>query len=427
MKKSLLLFFLTLLLFGCQEPTLSNVKLEQAEPTSVGFNADFEQYLDEYVSQALTDTIIPHGTFLVAKNNKVVYFKSFGDQKPNDALQNDDIFRLASMTKAITAVSIMQLAEKGIIALDDPASKYLPAFENQLVLDEMDMSDSTYTTVRVEKNVTIRNLLTHTSGIVYGSFNPGELDALYRKNDVYEGFSLEDKSTEEWINDLARVPLAHQPGARFSYGLSMDVLGRIIEVASGKRLDQYFQENIFNPAGMTDTYFYQPDTNHDRIVPVYMKVQGQYVDGSKLGFDLFTSYPSTSGRDFFAGGSGLSGTALDYAMFMQELVQGGGSLLSEASVKEMSRDQLPDVINDYENYPKNPNEGFSLGFTVYQDKPTKKSPKSPGTYEWGGFFNTKFFIDPQEQLIFVGMTQINAFQHNDFWDGLYELIYEGLK
>ena len=427
MKRIILSLFLALVVHSCQEPADHNVKLAEADATTVGFKTDFESSLDEFIGTALADTIIPHGTFLVAKDNKLVYFKSFGDQKPNDPLQNSDIYRLASMTKAVTCVAVMQLSERGLIGLDDPVSKYIPAFKNQVVLDEFNKADSTYTTVPTEKPVTIRNLLTHTSGIIYGSFNPGKLNAVYRKNDVYEGFSHESLSTEEWIDQLAQVPLAHQPGDRFSYGLSMDVLGRVIEIASGKKLDEYFSENIFQPAGMKDTYFYQPKYNHERIVPVQMKVDGQYVDGSQLGFDIFTSYPKTSGRGFFAGGSGLSGTALDYAYFIQDLVEGGNDLLSEAALGEMTRDQLPEVINDYENYPKGSDGSFALGFQLYQDKETKTSPKSPGTYEWSGYFNTKFFIDPKQQLIFVGMTQINAFQHNNFWEEMYTLIYKGLE
>ena len=426
MKKINLLLLFVLLIYACGEPENQNTKLAEATPLSVGFSEDFEAQLDDFINSAMADTIIPHGTFLVAKDNKLVYYKSFGDQRPNDPLQNTDIYRLASMTKAVTSVAVMQLSERGVIDLDDPVYKYIPAFENQVVLDEVNMADTTFTTVPVEKPVTIRNLLTHTSGIVYGSFNPGKLMAVYEKYDMNVGFSHETWTTEEWINRLAEVPLAHQPGAKFSYGLSMDVLGRIIEVASKQKLDAYFKENIFEPAEMTDTYFYQPATNHERIVPVQMKVNGAYMSVNQLGMSAMIDYPKETGRDIFAGGAGLSGTTMDYANFIQDLVAGGNGLLSEATTTEMSSDQLPEVLDDIRFNPFQRNGSFALGFQLYQDKESKVSPKSPGTYEWGGFFNTKFFIDPEQQLIFVGMTQINSFQHNDFWDDMYQKIYDGL-
>lgn len=242
--------------------------------------------------------------------------------------------------------------------------------------------------------------------------------AVYEKFDMNVGFSHESWSTEEWINRLAEVPLAHQPGARFSYGLNMDVLGRVVEVVSGQKLNTYFKENIFEPAGMTDTYFYQPEANHERIIPVQMKVNGTYISEDELGLAPMTDYPKTSGRDVFAGGAGLSGTSMDYAKLIQELVEGG-----EETVAEMTRDQLPDVLDDIRFNPFQRDGSFALGFQLYQDKESKVSFKSPGTYEWGGYFNTKFFIDPEEQLVFVGMTQINSFEHNDFWNDLYDLIY----
>lgn len=397
---------------------------------SVGMSDATLEQVDNHILKYMEDNKLPGGSFLIAKQGKIIYQKSFGyrDSKKKKAYGEGDIWRLASMTKAVTSVAIMQLYEQGILDLDDPVHKYIPAFKNQVVLDTFNPADSTFTTVPVQKNVTIRNLLTHTSGIVYGSFNPGKLMAVYEKFDMNVGFSHETWSTEEWINRLAKVPLAHQPGAKFSYGLSMDVLGRIIEVASGIPLDKYFHRHIFEPLGMEDTYFYLPKDKIDRLVGVYTNAGGNWRTTEELGMTAGTAYPKLGPRNVFAGGAGLSSTTIDYATFIQALVSGGGNILGNKALSEMSRDQMPDVITNYkpDRYQAS-GSSFGLGFTVYLDSPTKRSPKSPGTYEWGGYFNTKFFIDPQEQMIFVGMTQIAGFNDNAFWEDMYKLIYQAIE
>lgn len=397
---------------------------------SVGMSDATLEQVDNHILKYVEDNKLPGGSFLIAKQGKIIYQKSFGyrDSKKKKAYGEGDIWRLASMTKAVTSVAIMQLYEQGILDLDDPVHKYIPAFKNQVVLDTFNPADSTFTTVPVQKDVTIRNLLTHTAGIVYGNFNPGKLMAVYEKFDMNVGFSHETWSTEEWINRLAKVPLAHQPGAKFSYGLSMDVLGRIIEVASGIPLDKYFHRHIFEPLGMEDTYFYLPKDKIDRLVGVYTNAGGNWRTTEELGMTAGTAYPKLGPRNVFAGGAGLSSTTIDYATFIQALVSGGGNILGNKALSEMSRDQMPDVITNYkpDRYQAS-GSSFGLGFTVYLDSPTKRSPKSPGTYEWGGYFNTKFFIDPQEEMIFVGMTQIAGFNDNAFWEDMYKLIYQAIE
>ena len=427
MKTKILGLLLLLFVWSCQPEKASQEEwLSQVPAPEVGFNAGFESQLDNYIQSAINDTVLPGGTFLVARNGRIAYEKSFGEIAGRP-FKNDNLYRLASMTKAVTSVAIMQLVEQGKVNLDAPVYEYIPAFKDQVVLDEFNPADSSYTTIPVEKPVTVRNLMTHTSGIVYGSFNPGKLMAVYEKFHMNVGFSHPEWTTEEWINRLAKVPLAHQPGARFSYGLNMDVMGRIVEVVSGQKLDQYFKEHIFDVVGMPDTYFYLPETKFSRLAPVAMKMNGNYQSADNLGMGALVDYPKQGPRDFFAGGAGLTSSIMDYTRFIETLVEGGGDLLGKEAMAEMTKDQLPNVINDYENYPKGPDGSFALGFQLYQDKPTKRSPKSPGTYEWSGYFNTQFFIDPQEQMVFVGMTQISGFQGGNFWNGMYELIYDALQ
>jgi len=428
MKTRLTLAFL--LLFSVAVFAQTGATLTKGQPAAVGMSADALDKIDQHVQAYMDENKLPGGSFMVAKEGKIIYNKSFGyrDSKKQQAYGEGDIWRLASMTKAVTAVSIMQLYEQGKIGLDDPVHKYIPAFKDQVILDEFNKADSSYTTIPVEKDVTIRNLLTHTSGIVYGSFNPGKLMAVYQKFEMNVGFSHETWSTEEWINRLAKVPLAHQPGDRFSYGLNMDVLGRIIEVVSGTTLDKYFKTHVFDPLGMKDTYFYLPESKFDRLVGVYANLGDRWMTVEEMGRTQGTDYPKKGPRNVFAGGAGLSSTITDYAIFIQALVSGGGKILGTDALTEMSRDQMPDVINDYKpDRYQMIGSAFALGFTVYLDSPTKKSPKSPGTYEWGGYFNTKFFIDPQEEMIFVGMTQIAGFNDNAFWEDMYKLIYESIK
>ena len=423
MKKLALLLFV-FALYACQQTTELNT---QVNPEKVGVSPEKLQKIDELISQAIEDKKLGGGTFVVAKEGQVIYNKSFGyrTSKNEQAYQQDDIYRIASMTKAVTSVGIMQLYEQGKLDLDDPVHQYIPSFKNQVVLDTFDPTDSSFTTVPVEKDVTIRNLLTHTSGIVYGSFNPGKLMAVYDKYDMNVGFSHPTWTTEEWINRLAEVPLAHQPGAKFSYGLSMDVLGRIIEVVSGQTLDVYFKENIFDKVGMNDTYFYLPESKFDRLVEVYTKARGQLITFDEMGAAAQANYPKEGPRNIFSGGGGLSSTAMDYTKFINTLALGGGDILGKEALAEMSSDQMPDVITEYED--EDSGQSFGLGFTVYLDSENKRSPKSPGTYEWGGYFNTKFFIDPKEEMVFVGMTQILPFNDNAFWNEMYELIYSAIE
>lgn len=322
MKKfaSLVLIFISFA--SCQQ---QSSWLTPATPEEVGFSSEILGEIDDYIRSAVNEGIIPGGTFVIAKEGKTVLNKSFGAINETTLYQNDDIYRLASMTKAITSVSIMQLVDEGLIELDAPVYQYIPSFSDMVVLDEFDPSDSSFTTVPVQKAVTIRNLLTHTSGIVYGSFNPGKLMAVHEQFDMNVGFSHPEWTTEEWIDRLAEVPLAHQPGERFSYGLNMDVLGRVIEVVSGQSLDEYFAEHVFEPAGMMDTHFYLPEDKFSRLTPVMFKVNGQYMTAEKIGQGALAAYPTEGPRNFFAGGAGLSGTAMDYTKFIQTLVEGGGT------------------------------------------------------------------------------------------------------
>lgn len=419
------LFFFILFL-----ASISNAQiLIENHPEKAGMNSQRLEKLDNFIQKYIDEKKIPGGIFLIARKGNIVYNKSFGTRNDkNEEYKQNDIFRIASMTKAVTSVAIMQLYEQGKLGLDEPVQKYIPAFKEQQVMDSFDKTDSSYTTVPAKHPVTIRHLLTHTSGISYGGFNPGKIQIIYNKFKLNEvGLSHPTWSTEEMANRIAAAPLVFQPGEEFMYGLNMDVLGRVIEVISGIGLNEYVKQNIFEPLGMNDTYFYLPENKHSRLVPVY----NQTKEGFKLAEEQSEfgglNYPKAQGLTNFAGGGGLSSTALDYAKLIQALVNNGKydgfQLLGRKTIEVMTSDQMIELNKKGTGFSKSPGVTYGLGFSLLTEDAKGRSSKSPGTYEWGGYFNTKFFIDPQEELIFVGMTQIVPFNHGDFWNKMYAIIY----
>lgn len=410
---------------------LADYELTPAKAEEVGMSSDRLALLDELIQTYVDRAWLPGGVFLIARHGKVVYHRSFGHQSTarKKPYENDDIFRLASMTKAVTTVGIMQLFEQGKLGIDDPVHRYLPAFKDATVLEHFNEADSTYTTVPAEQPVTIRHLLTHTSGIIYGEFDRVGMRVIYEKNEVLNGgLSHPEWTSEEFIDRLGRTPLAFQPGERFNYGLNMDVLGRIIEVVSGQSLSDYFRQHIFEPLGIEDIHFYLPADKHERLVPVYTyNREGELIMTSETPQAAMEAYPTLPDHPFYAGGGGLSGTAIDYARFIQALVNGGtyngARILGPKTIEMMTADQLITLNGEGKGFSRLPGKTYCLGFELLTEAGNGLSPKSPGTYEWGGYFNTKFFIDPAEDLIFVGMTQIVPFRHGEFWERLTPIVY----
>lgn len=410
--------------------------LTEGAPALVGMSDKKLAMIDQFIQDYVNKGYIPGGVFLIARDNQIVYYKNFGFRSTDKKLayQKDDIFRIASMTKAVTSVAIMQLYEQGKLGLDDPVQNYIPAFKDSKVLDQFNEKDSSYTVVPAKSPITIRQLLTHTSGIVYGAFSQGALRAIYAKKGLMEvGLSHPKMTTEEFINRLAEVPLAFHPGEKYTYGLNMDILGRVVEVVSGSKLSDYFRKNIFEPLGMKNTFFYLPKEKQAKLVPIYLQKEDGTLEmatntgGISSGMD----YPLQADNNHYAGGGGLSSTALDYATFIQALLNNGfyngKRILSRKTVEVMTADQLIRLNQEKKGYSQKPGETFCLGFSLITDQGKGISVKSPGTFEWGGYFNTKFFIDPKEQLIFVGMTQILGARHGELWDRLTALMYASIE
>lgn len=434
-KIAFILFVLAQLIQPTVRAQHSEKLLTQGQPQFSGISekklGEVDQFIQEYVNKGY----IPGGVFLIARKNQIVYYKSFGFRSVDKKVpyQNDDIFRIASMTKAFTTVAIMQLYEKGKLGLDDPVQNYIPAFKKTQVLDQFNEKDSSYTAVAVKSPITIRQLLTHTSGITYGDAYLKAIHAVFKKHGMEDvGLSHPVWTTEEFINRLAELPLAFQPGEKFTYGLNMDVLGRVIEVVSGSKLSTYFRENIFEPLGLKNTWFYLPSQLQNRLVPIYsQREDGTLEMATSTGLSYSLDYPLQADNNHYAGGGGLSSTALDYAIFVQSLLNNGEynnkRILSRKTIEVMTADQMIDLNKQGKGFSKKPGETYCLGFALVNDEGKGIGSKSPGTYAWGGYFNTTFFVDPHEELFFVGMTQIVGSKHGEFWDRLSSILYSSIE
>jgi|KBSMisStandDraft_5_1062788.scaffolds.fasta_scaffold02304_7 CubicO group peptidase (beta-lactamase class C family) len=381
--------------------------LPSAKPESVGLSSERLERITAKVQQTIDDKRIAGAVTLVARHGKVVYFKSQGalDREANKTMRNDAIFRICSMTKPITSLAVMMLYEEGRFLLEDPIAKYLPEFKNPKVFVKPANAGEAYT-IPAAREITIRDLLTHTSGLTY-DWNE-TLGEQYKAANVASGLLQYDGTIEDNVKHLASVPLLFSPGTRWEYSLGVDVLGRLVEVVSGMPLDQFFRTRIFEPLGMKDTYFYLPDNKVDRLAVAYTyypdKGLQRFPDApiSEGPFRYSADYPYRGPKKLFAGGAGLSSTAADYYRFCQMMLQGGKlgdvRLLSRKSVELMTHDQLGHLSDD---------QAFGLGFGIDGVKTPLKELSSVGTFAWGGFFYTAFTVDPKEDMIVIFMGQLH--------------------
>ena len=355
---------------------------------------------------------------LVARDGKTVdlHATGFQDVEKRTPMRTDTIFRIASMTKPITSVAIMMLYEEGKLQLTDSVARFIPAFKGQRVMGENG------TTVPARREINIRDLLSHRSGISYGFLNAGPVGDAYRKEGVLDGLAVMPMTLEEAINKLAAQPLLAQPGAAWNYGLSTDVLGRVVEVASGQPFNVFLQERIFKPLGMTDTGFDLPEAKFSRVATVYAP-EGAGIrpmkDPESFGNTIMSPIESYKApKKYFSGGAGLVSTAADYAKFANMLLAGGalGSarLLSPTTIELMTVSHTTDLPA---GGLLGPGSGFGLGFRVVTDLGPTQTSGSEGLYGWSGIYGTVFWVDPKEHLVAIMMVQrypgspvANAFQ-----------------
>ena len=378
--------------------------LTEGEPESVGMSPERLARIDAMCKQAVAEENIPGVVALVARKGEIVYYKAFGmaDNAAGRKMKQDDIFRIASQSKAITATAVMMLWEEGKFQLDDPISKYIPEFKNPQVLKTFWYSDTTYTMEPANKEITIRHLLTHTSGLGYGMIDGDErFKMIYQKAGITDLFTTENISIEENVKKLAQLPLHHHPGEEYTYSEGLDVLGYFIEVMSGMPFDVFLRERLFEPLGMNDTGFYLPHGKASRLVAVQQQENGQWSRYPVTFYD--PDYPIKGAKRFFSGGAGLSSTAKDYATFLQMYLNGGElngvRILSRTTVQSIMGNQIGDLWEGTGRH-------YGLAFGVLNQEGQDMGGRgSKGTFDWGGYFNTQYFADPQEQIIGILMKQ----------------------
>jgi len=395
------------------------------KPEAVGLSSERLERISSAVQREIDNKRIAGAVTLVARRGHVAWFKAQGmaDREAGKPMRPDSMFRICSMTKPIASLAVMMLYEEGRFMLEDPVSKYLPEFKNPKVLVKP-ASGAQYT-IPATREITIRDLLRHTSGITY-QWN-GDLGPMYKDANVASGLLPYDGTIADSTKRLAGLPLIFNPGEKWEYSLGVDVLGRLVEVISGKPLDEFFRTRIFEPLGMKNSYFYPPNGKLDRLATAYTyyddKGLNRFPDTpiTEGAFTYSADYPTRGPKQLFSSGAGLVSTAADYMRFCQMMLDGGKvgntRLLSRKSVELMTQDQLGKV---------NPDFGFGLGFGIDGVKVPLKELGSPGEYNWGGFFYTEFSIDPKEQMIVIFMGQLHPSGGLTLNHQTHELAYQAI-
>jgi len=411
-----------------------------SKPENVGLSASRLHRIHDWTSSYIDTGRLAGTITLVARRGQVVHFESNGklSLETGQAMPEDALFRIHSMTKPVTAVAVMMLYERGYFQLDTPVSQFIPAFKDTEVFASGTVED--YTTVKPQREMTIGDLLRHGAGLTYGFLPFTIVDQLYLQAGILESVN-DDSTLETFVNKLATMPLLFSPGTQWSYSLSMDVLGRVIEVITGKSLDVFFQEEIFEPLNMVDTGFILPTEKQDRLASIYVNRIGlpeslvqDFPDKTIfLNDDPKTNYYQKSPTKMM-GGIGLVSTASDYYQFATMLLNKGRvgkeCLLSPKTIEFMTMNHLPGDIESFcvkaFSDPKRAGMGFGLGFGVNIDAAKANLIGSPGTFHWSGMAHTTFFVDPKEELIGIFLSQILPYAVYDTVREFRRMVYQAI-
>lgn len=410
-------------------------KYPMAKPEDVGFSSKRLQRIDGLINSLVKEKKIGGAVVLIARKGKIAYFKSFGLADTDKPMKKDTIFRMASMSKPLTNTAAMILYEEGKLLLSDPVSKYIPEFKRTKVLTlTPEGTEPEYRLVPAKREITIRDLLSHTAGISYRFFTnwfPDKKHKLmtefYKEANIPDGLCKPDKTIGDMVKRIAKLPIIGHPGEVWEYGLSADVLGYVIEVVSGMKLEDFMVEHFFKPLKMNDTHFYIPKNKTSRISAVWetdwkgnlKKITGGPIKQGEFSFCPGDAY-QTSGP-YLTGGAGLHLTPYDYARFCQMLLNNGEldgvRLLSRKTVELMT---ATNHIGDFDaTFLHSKGWKFGLGFAIEKDRGQRLDSGSIGVYEWAGIYSTRFSVDPKEQKITILMTQTYPFHyHFDIWDKL---------
>jgi len=403
----------------------------EIEPQDAGFDAGRLERLDRHFARYVDDGRLPGWLIVVSRGGQIVHLSTYGrrDVEAGKAVEIDTLFRIYSMTKPITSVAAMMLYEEGAFELKDPVSRFVPAFDDMRVYRAGSALNPV--TEPASEPVRIWHLLTHTSGLTYGFHHAHPVDAMYRAAG-FEWGSPPGRDLAACCDAWAGLPLLFQPGTEWNYGVSTDVLGRVVEVASGQTLDRFFAERIFQPLGLTDTAFWASEADHDRLAALYVALPGRSdpVRMDAMG-DAAKSRPP-----FLSGGAGLVSTAADYHRFPQMLLRGGelegARVLGTRTVRYMTRNHLPGGV-DLEAFGRPlfaettfEGVGFGLGFSVLQDNVANRVLSTIGEFGWGGAASTASLVDPSEEITMLFFTQLLPSSTHPIRSQLKQLVYQAL-
>lgn len=427
LKRILIVCLLLHCIAGYQVIARQSQVISSGSPEDAGFSSERLLKLDGAMKEWTDKGWMNGAVALIVRDGKIAYYNASGydDIEAKKKMPKDGIFRIASQTKAITSVAIMMLFDEGKLLLNDRVSKYIPSFSKPVVLDKFNAKDTSYTTVPATREITIKDLLTHTSGLGYAQIGSPEANAIYAKSNITAGLGVKEGTLLAAMTRLGKLPLMHQPGQRWTYGLNTDLLGCIVEVVSGVSLDEFFRTRIFQPLGMKDSYFSIPKNKEDRLVNMYTEdPQGKLIKGGNKIFNTPTAsnYP-LMGSTYYSGGGGLSAPIMDYAIFLQMLLNGGEyngvRLLGRNTVRMMTMNQVGDLnMGD---------DKFGLGFGIVTEKGSANTPAQAGTFSWGGAFATSYWVDPKEKMVLLFYRQLQSSTHGDVVEKFRALTYQALN
>ena len=402
--------------------TIAAADLSRSSPEELGMSSERLGWLDTVLNSYVEENLIAGQVLLVLRKGRIAHSLANGmrDIEATDPMKEDTIFRIASQTKALVSTGIMILHERGQLDISHPLSRYIPEWENVQVA--VPNENGSYNLEPVERSITLRHLLTHTAGMSYGT---GPASREWEEAD-FQGWYFANKTETigESIARMASLPLDAHPGTAWIYGYNTDILGAVIEKASGMDLNNFLQQEIFAPLEMRDSHFYLPENKRDRLAVVYqpkpgggiqaipatdgMRSQGLYIDGPRISY---------------SGGAGLLSTANDYARFLQMTLNGGEldgeRILSRKTIELMTTNHLGDL-------PFRSGQGFGLGFSIVTDLGERGTLGSVGEYGWGGAYHSTYWVDPLEELVVVYLTQIIPATGLDDYAKLRSGVYQAI-
>lgn len=431
--KLVMLPFLLVLTLLANSVSAEDVKV--VRPEEVGLSSPRLERVGDLIRGHIEEKKMAGAVVLVARHGKIAYFESFGQADTGKPMRKDTMFRICSMTKPVVTLAVLQLYEEGKLLLSDPVAKYIPEFAHPKVIEMLPPGSSpAFRLVPAKRDITIKDLLTHTAGMPYpfaSEWYPKDrllrqMHVLYEEAGISSGMYETEGTIGDMVKRLARLPLASQPGEAFIYGMAADVQGYLVEVVSGMKLDDYIREKIFNPLKMNDSYFFVPESKQDRLSAVWKsdwhgKLEKVSAGPHREGDYVYSPTFQTQGpKTFLSGGVGMVTTPYDYFRFAQMLLNKGEldgvRLVSRKTVELMTTNQIGKLAESTLH-----DEGwkFGLGLGIQVDREHNVDAGDVGTFEWAGLYSTRFSVDPKEEKITLFLSQTHPFNyHFDLWDKL---------